>query len=218
MVDPEKIIRSLISSNLGKKKKNKSSGLGGMLNGKTLLLGLGAAGAAYMAHKHMTGGASAVGAAPPSLPPPAPLPPPAMSSSASTLPPPPSAPAAVAPPRPIAAAANTSLFLVRAMIAAAHADHDIDAEERRRILAKTEVFTLDPEERALLERELDRPMSLFDVIDESRRLGVPGRQVYAASFLAITADTEAERAYLKRLAAGIGLAEHEAQELQELLG
>lgn len=222
MIDPEKLIKSLISS---KGKKKKSSGLGGLVNSKTLLLGLGAAGAAYMAHRHFVAkeGPPPAGGPPPSTPT-APLPPPPMASlgpapsAAPALPPPPVAPT---PPAPIPAAqapANPSVFLVRAMIAAANADHEIDSEEKRRILAKCEVFALDPDERALLEQELEHPMGLRDVIATARQLNVPPRQVYAASFLAIEADTAAERAYLRKLAEGLALAETEAQELEAALG
>lgn len=226
MIDPEKLIKSLISSKV-KGKKSKSSGLGGLVNGKTLLLGLGAAGAAYMAHRHFVAkdGGPTPGAPPPSTPS-APLPPPPMSSIGSAPSPAPALPPAPAPAAPVhvapvpaaQAATNPSVFLVKAMIAAANADHEIDEEEKRRILAKCEVFALDPDERALLQNELEHPMSLRDVIITARQLNVPPRQVYAASFLSITADTAAERAYLRKLAEGLGLSESEAAEMEAALG
>lgn len=103
------------------------------------------------------------------------------------------------------------------MIAAAHADFNLDEEERRRILGKSELFALNAEERQLLEQELSRPLSLYAVLDETKRLGMPPRQVYAASYLAISADTDSERAYLKRLAEGLGLSDRDLKEIAGLL-
>ncbi len=216
MFDAQNILKSLIK---GKSKGSGSLGVGDLLSTRNILLGLGAAGAAYMAHKHLVG---AQGEAPTA--PPVPLdrlPPPQMRGGA--LPPVPPAfgnPTPVpAPPQAVASVDRDrqSMLLIRAMIAAANADHEIDDEERRRILAKAELFSLDPEERAALEAELLRPLSVHQVVEEARRLGCAGRQIFAASFLAISADTPGERAYLRRLAEGLGLPEAEAQDLERVL-
>jgi len=110
-----------------------------------------------------------------------------------------------------------ALFLVRVMVSAANADHEVDADERRRILGKAELLDLTPEERQLLEGELDRPLALHEVVSQARATGHAPRQVYAAGFLAIDPDTAAERAWLRRLAEGLGLAEAEVAALEASL-
>lgn len=233
MFDPSNLLQSLLSGALSGKKKKKrhgSFGVGSLLNNKTLLLGLGAAGAAYLAHQHFNkdkqpAGGTGTGNAGPfppqgnnSLPPP---PTSFTQPSAATMPPPLPGTAAVAPPPlpPMPGAApspqgTASAFLIRAMIAAANADHEIDGEERARILAKSELLALGDEERAALQGELSRPLPLHTIVEESRRHNVTPRQVYAASFLAILPDTDAERAYLRRLAEALGMTPADAAEVE----
>jgi uncharacterized membrane protein YebE (DUF533 family) len=101
-------------------------------------------------------------------------------------------------------ARHTALLLIRAMIAAAKADGQIDAEEQRRILGKLKEAGADAAACAFVEQEIARPSSIDDLI-----AGIPDRmtaaQVYMASLFAIDVDTEAEKTYLATLARRLGL-------------
>jgi len=94
--------------------------------------------------------------------------------------------------------------LVRAMIAAAKADGRIDADEREAIFAKLEAMPLSSEEKAWVFDELSGPLDINAVV---ARADTPehAAEIYAASLVAITADTASERAYLDTLATKLRL-------------
>jgi uncharacterized membrane protein YebE (DUF533 family) len=108
-------------------------------------------------------------------------------------------------------------LLVRVMIAAANADMRIDADERARILAKLEEAGAGPEERALVEREMNAPMSIDDIAGEVSGPDVAA-QVYAAALAAIDVDKATERRYLQALAARLGLDAEIINEIHDQLG
>jgi uncharacterized membrane protein YebE (DUF533 family) len=97
-----------------------------------------------------------------------------------------------------------AMLLIRAMIAAANADGAIAPDERQRITSKLDQAGAGADERAVLERELENPRSvdqiLHDVHDQET-----AEQVYLASRIAMNPDTAAERAYLEFLAARLEL-------------
>lgn len=95
--------------------------------------------------------------------------------------------------------------LVRAMISAAKADGRIDADEKEKIFAKLETMPLSAEEKAFVFDELASPLDINAVV---ARADTPehAAEIYAASLVAMTADTAAERAYLEALASKLGLA------------
>jgi len=122
--------------------------------------------------------------------------------SGAVPPPPPGAapdPAADPGPSPRRQGSNPSVLLIRAMIAAAHADGHMDAVERRRLSKHWQAAELSAEEQAFLSEELLSPTSLEEIVrcvaDRKQAL-----QVYALSRLVMTVDSEAERQYLQRLA------------------
>lgn len=94
--------------------------------------------------------------------------------------------------------------LVRAMIAAAKADGKIDAEEKEAIFGKLETMNLSSEEKAWVFDELSSPLDINAV---AARADTPehATEIYAASLVAITADTASERAYLDALASKLKL-------------
>ena len=94
--------------------------------------------------------------------------------------------------------------LVRAMIAAAKADGRIDADEKEAIFAKLETMSLSSEEKAWVFDELSTPLDINAVV---ARADTPehAAEIYAASLVAITADTASERAYLDALASKLRL-------------
>lgn len=97
-----------------------------------------------------------------------------------------------------------SKTLVRAMIAATKADGQIDATEKDAIFSKLESMNLGAEEKAFVFDELSGPLDLNAVVARADT-AEHGAEIYAASLVAITADTPAERAYLDALAHKLGL-------------
>lgn len=107
--------------------------------------------------------------------------------------------------------------LVRAMIAAAKADGRIDAEEKEAIFSKLETMNLSSEEKAWVFDELSSPLDINAV---AARADTPehATEIYAASLVAITADTAAERAYLDTLATKLKLAPALVAEIHKAAG
>jgi uncharacterized membrane protein YebE (DUF533 family) len=97
-----------------------------------------------------------------------------------------------------------SLALLRAMIAAAKADGQIDAQEQKTIFAKLDELDLDTEAKAFIIDELRKPLDIDAVV---RGATSPERavEIYAASVLAIDPDDPAEQAYLAMLASRLKL-------------
>ncbi len=112
---------------------------------------------------------------------------------------------------------DTAKLAVKAMISAAKADGEIDGAEISRILGKLKGEGEAAEAQAFVVAEMQKPLDLDALVRE-----VPNRevavQVYGASLLAITVDTDAERDYLKRLAAGLGLDDQAVQQIHATLG
>lgn len=107
--------------------------------------------------------------------------------------------------------------LVRAMIAAAKADGRIDADEKEAIFAKLEAMSLSAEEKAWVFDELSSPLDINAV---AAGADTPERatEIYAASMVAITADTASERAYLEALASKLRLAPALVAEIHKAAG
>lgn len=102
-------------------------------------------------------------------------------------------------------------MLLRTMVSAANADHEIDTEERRQILQKVELLGLDDEERQFLDHEFSRPCSL-DALADALAVQAPGegrgalaRQMYAVAVIVAGSQNESERLFLGRLARKLGL-------------
>ena len=107
--------------------------------------------------------------------------------------------------------------LVRAMIAAAKADGKIDADEKEAIFSKLETMNLSSEEKAWVFDELSSPLNINAVV---ARADTPehATEIYAASLVAISADTAAERAYLDALASKLKLAPALVAEIHKAAG
>jgi uncharacterized membrane protein YebE (DUF533 family) len=108
-----------------------------------------------------------------------------------------------------------ALLMLRAMISAAKADGQVDQQEISRIAAK--VHEAGAEAESFLRAELQRPMDMQSLVSGVRDLQTAA-EVYAASLLAIEVDTQAERDYLQRLAAGLGLNDQVVQRIHSALG
>lgn len=101
-------------------------------------------------------------------------------------------------------ASEQALLLVRAMIAAALSDGRLDEAERNTIVGRLGALGVGSEERSFLDAEIARPWSPAQF---AAAAATPEQraEVYLASAIAIDADTDAERAYLKYLAAALQL-------------
>lgn len=159
------------------------------LAGEALKLGAAAAlgGLAWRAYANYQAGQPVGAPLPPSLP--------------SAVPPAPAAPASAA-----EAESAHALLLVRAMIAAALSDGVLDDAERSAIIGRLAAAGISSDERRFLDAEIARPLSPAEL---AAAAPAPERraEVYLAASLAIDANTDAERAYLKCLAATLGLDE-----------
>lgn len=106
-----------------------------------------------------------------------------------------------------------ALLLLRAMIAAALSDGKIDAQERQLIVGRLGALGVSGEEQQFLEQEIAAPWSpqQFAAAGTTPELR---SEIYLASAIAIEADTAAEQAYLRYLAATLSLDDALVQHLE----
>ncbi|MGR0482905.1 MAG: tellurite resistance TerB family protein [Candidatus Electronema sp. V4] len=133
----------------------------------------------------------------------------APSAPAAAAPPPP--PPSAARPAPVPAAAPSAdgdeelaRRLIRVMIAAAHADGALDADEERAILDRLRGAELSQEEKMFLLEELHHPRSVAELTEGISSLRL-GQAIYAVALSAVTVDTESERRWLDELGAALSL-------------
>ena len=105
---------------------------------------------------------------------------------------------------PAAQSGDHALLYVRAMIAAAAADGQIDAGEQQRILGGLSQMGLGAESTQFLKHEVANPASVKDLVAGSTSPET-AVQVYSAARLAIEPHAPEERAFLAELAAGLGI-------------
>ena len=99
-----------------------------------------------------------------------------------------------------------SRALLRAMIAAAKADGDVDTAEQEAIFEAMDRYEMGPADKAFVMDELRAPLDV-DAVARSARNPEEAAEIYAASLLAIDVDNPAERGYLALLAARLKLEE-----------
>jgi uncharacterized membrane protein YebE (DUF533 family) len=112
---------------------------------------------------------------------------------------------------------DEAILLIRAMVAAANADGQIDPEEERNILDRLDRAGATAEQRTFVQRELRSPTALETLLREVRDPDMAQR-FYTASALAIKADTPAERSYLRYLGDRLGLKPQQSNDLLQRLG
>ncbi len=110
---------------------------------------------------------------------------------------------------------DRALLLIRAMIAAAHADGEFSADERARIMQTLDEGGADAADRARVESEIAHPRPLQDLLSEVRDPET-AQQVYLASRAAIDPETEANRAYLANLRRRLDLSDEDVAAAEEL--
>jgi len=219
MFDVQKLLGQMISGGGSDRRSRRSSGGFGIPGVSSAQLGVGAIGLAIAAWEHFQSKTAATPStpAPVMMPPPPPM---AMPPSA----PPAAPPVPMAPPAAVVAAQTAAgddrvadaAHLIRSMIAAANADGTIDSEERAGILQRAMEAGLDSATQQFLMGELRAPASMDEIVAATRpelRL-----ETYAASLIAISIDSDAERAYLDRLAAALGLSPDDRARVAEQIG
>lgn len=126
----------------------------------------------------------------------------------STPPPPPpaSAPAPVAPQGALAIADDQAMArrLIQVMVAAAHADGTLDADEEKSILDRLRAANLSQEEKMFLLEELRHPRPITELTEGIRDLRL-AQTLYAVALSAISVDTDSERQWLDELGSALGL-------------
>ena len=135
-----------------------------------------------------------------------PPPPPPSSSAASLSPTPaPAAPAAQATPAAAFDQQELARRLIQVMVAAAHADGVLDADEEKAILDRLRAADLAQAEKMFLLEELHHPRPIAELtqgISGDLRLA---QAIYAVALSAIVVDTDSERQWLNELGAALGL-------------
>ena len=112
---------------------------------------------------------------------------------------------------------ETERLLLRAMIAAAKADGQIDQQEMQGIIGKLAADEVTEEEKAFVMAEIRAPLDPNALAAEVRS-PAQAAEVYAASILAIAIDTDAERQYLRSLAQALRLPPAAVAQLHRMTG
>ncbi|MBB5221940.1 uncharacterized membrane protein YebE (DUF533 family) [Amaricoccus macauensis] len=112
---------------------------------------------------------------------------------------------------------DSEKLALRAMIAAAKADGQIDQDEMGKIIGKISADSVTPEEKQFVLDEMNKPLDVAALAADVRD-PAQAAQVYAASILAIDADTEQERAYLRELASALDLNAGAVAQLHKMAG
>lgn len=102
------------------------------------------------------------------------------------------------------AGSEFTMTLVRAMIAAAQADGMVDEAERNAILDRLRAMSAGDDAEAMLEAELQRPVSVGQLV-AGARTDAEKVELYTASRLALEVDSPVERSYLQALATRLKL-------------
>lgn len=108
-----------------------------------------------------------------------------------------------------------ALLLIRAMIAAAHADGVLSEDERAGIMGQIDEAGADEADRRVMEREIADPKPVDELLAQVHDEETAQR-FYLASCAAVDPETERNRAYLSDLRRRLNLSEEEAAEVEEL--
>jgi len=112
---------------------------------------------------------------------------------------------------------HTELVL-KAMINAAKADGQIDEGEIHRIVGKLQEVGADAEDQRFVLTQIQKPMETEKLISAVKGRQELAAQIYAASLMAIEVDTSAEKAYLEKLASGLGLTSEVTGRIERMVG
>jgi uncharacterized membrane protein YebE (DUF533 family) len=114
-------------------------------------------------------------------------------------------------------APETERLLLKAMISAAKSDGNIDQAEMQKIIGKISADDITAEEKQFVLDQMSTPIDVAALAAEARQ-PAQAAEVYAASILAIDADSEQERRYLADLAAALNLDAETVRHLHRMTG
>jgi uncharacterized membrane protein YebE (DUF533 family) len=181
------VLGEALGGSFGGQRRRKRGSLAALGVGKAQV-GLGLLGLAFAAYEHYQSGsgtpttANLADGAATSLPPPPPMPPP--------------------PPGVRVDDDARALHLLRAMIAAAHADGGIDDAERAGLLDRARESGFAGDDLAALDVEMRAPMTAAQVA--ARTPGGLQEETWVAAFVAAMPDTEDEQRFLAALGEALG--------------
>lgn len=104
---------------------------------------------------------------------------------------------------------NQAALLIRAMINAAKADGNVDAQEQENIVGK--LGDIGPEEAAFIRAEMQAPLDVDGFI-KSVPKGLE-QQIYVLSLMTVNLDSKAEADYLDKLAKGFNISEQASNQI-----
>ena len=113
---------------------------------------------------------------------------------------------------------QSSELVLRAMINATKADGKIDQNEINRIMGKFNEIGIEEEGKKYLMTQLQQPMETDTLIAAAQGQPDLAAQMYAASLMAIEVDTQNEKDYLGKLAAGLGLGPQVTTRIEQMVG
>jgi len=113
---------------------------------------------------------------------------------------------------------NRSELVLKAMINAAKADGKIDEGEAHRIVGKLQEAGADADGQRYVLDLMRRPMETETLITAAEGHPNLAAELYAASLMAIEVDTSAEKAYLGKLASGLGLTSEVTWRIEQMVG
>ena len=111
---------------------------------------------------------------------------------------------------------SRALLLIRAMIAAANADGEITAEERRRIITRLDDAGGDADDHRVIEQELANPKPLDTLLAQVHDHDT-AQQFYAASRAAMDGQTPTQASYLDYLRNRLDLPPDETAEIDQAM-
>ncbi|MGA9442081.1 MAG: tellurite resistance TerB family protein [Methyloceanibacter sp.] len=114
-------------------------------------------------------------------------------------------------------APETAELCLRGMIEAIKSDGQVSQAEIKRLTGKLSEGGITDEEKQFVQAAMSKPRDLVGLVKAIPNPEV-GIQVYAASLMAISVDTPAEKAFLEGLAHGTGIAPDAVARLHQLVG
>ena len=112
--------------------------------------------------------------------------------------------------------ASDAEIIITAMIDAAKADGQVDAEEFQRITSSLQKNGLGQEGMNYVIQKLQGPMETAKIVAATKGRPEFAAQVYSASLMAINVDTDAEQRYLAKLGRAMGLSNEVMQNIEQL--
>jgi uncharacterized membrane protein YebE (DUF533 family) len=109
-------------------------------------------------------------------------------------------------------------ILVKAMINAAKADGEISQQEKQKIFGKLSEDGLQDEAQQFFQAEAGKPMNTQELVNAAQGRPELAAQIYAASLLVIDTDKPEDTAYLRDLAAQLGLSPAVTGHIEKSLG